>query len=286
MSRKVAATAFAVVVATFLLEGVQHLVMLRASMTAYHAVSAALTLLLVGLAAWQLDARVRLAEATARAEDLEQANSELERAARELLRSDRLAAVGAVAAPLCERLRSLLRDLEATGRESALLAETAELLHQFESLVQQDRKAMRPVDFAALCGWVTEELAETSAARVEALLPPTPVWVKANPGRLEMALRHFVVHAAESSRDDDVVVVVSSRGDQACAVIAGPGDSRDVPSARGTLNQRIAQAVVTECGGSLTSLQEHDGYVHTLRFPLGPSPGGGRHSGVAPPEWW
>jgi len=270
--RDLLAAAGAVIVASVLIEGLQHWLMAWADMAVYHAVSAVLTVLLVAVAVWQRDVRLRWLEAQARAEALTHANAELRRALKELSRSDQLAAAGASAAMLSERLSEALiaagpNTLPVSHRDDLEL-----ILEELQDLAHTSRRSMRPVDVGSLTQWVAAEVATKASIRIYCLAPDRPVWVKANPARLEMAIRHFIAHVAGPAADDQRVIVIDAR--EGCAAIAIEGPSAGIvgglePQA---LNWRIARAVVTECGGSLAVIDEPGGVVYTIYLPLGPEP--------------
>lgn len=257
------------------LEGLQHLLMLRAPMMVYHLVSALLTFALVALAGWLLEARLRLADATARASALAQSNHELQVALRELERSDRLAALGAATRPLVTQLRALLNDAQRAGQDPALIGRTVDLLRAFEAVGGGDRRGLRPVDLAGLVEWVAEEMRDLTGEPVSCVRPARPVWVHANPGRLEVAVRHFIADAAERSGANRLVLVLSSSSDEVALVLAGGLPVGVPPSDWSSLSWRLAQAIMTECGGAVAIGEEDHGFVYTLRLPLGHAPGAG-----------
>lgn len=261
-----------VVVAATGIEGFQHWLMRVAPMSVYHLSSALFTLGLVVLVAWQMETWLRYLEATARAERLAEANAELERALRELARSDRLAAAGAVAAPLSEKLGALLDQLPASAIEPSERRELAHLLDELGNLTSASRRLMRPIDIATLARMVAAEIAARSGFVLDCVAPPKPVWVKANPARLEMALRHFIAHAAKPGAERVIMVVIDARDGVASVAIAGPRQGGGQLDQEESLNWHIAQAVVTECGGSLTVVDDPDGVVSSLTLPLGPVP--------------
>ncbi len=262
----------AVALAAAALEGLQHVLMLRAPMMVYHVVSALLTFALVALAGWLLEARLRLADATARASALAQSNHELQVALRELERSDRLAALGAATRPLVTQLRALLNDAQRAGQEPALIGRTVDLLRAFEAVGGGDRRGLRPVDLAGLVEWVAEEMRDLTGEPVSCVRPGTPVWVQANPGRLEVAVRHFIAEAAERSGTNQLVLVLSTSADEAALVLAGGLPTTAAPSTWSSLSWRLAQAIMTECGGAVAIREEEHGFVYTLRLPLGHAP--------------
>ncbi|MBI2300465.1 MAG: hypothetical protein HYU66_16240 [Armatimonadetes bacterium] len=267
-----------VVLTTILLQGVQHLAMLQLSMSAYHAVSAVLTLALVALAAWQIDIRTRWLEASARADELAKVNADLERALAELQRSDQLAAAGAVTGPLGETLQTLLSELSATGLDSEWVRGVQDVLEDLQALTHQSRKKMRPVDLGLIARWVAEDAARSWGGSIRCIQPAGPVWVKANPARLEMAVRHFLADAAGHGPVDWLVMVADAReGTATLAISSERTYGSTLTQATDTLNWQIAQAAVTEAGGFLTVSDEADGVVYTLHLPSGPPPGRSRN---------
>ncbi len=223
--------------------------------------SAAVTTLVAAAVAW-LWRRWR----RAREQELAGVQAGLQRAVHELSRTERLAAAGAMAVPLCADLTELVAQLQARGEDHELIDHVAGLLDRFTVLAKASRRAMRPVDLAGLVGAQVAEVGAAQSVQFGLVRPPSAVWVRANPDRLALATRHFLTHAAETSGEGRVMVVLHVTDTSAAVVIAT--DRAGSGGEPASLSWGIARAALAECAGEVTALEEGEGLVLRLKLPV------------------
>jgi signal transduction histidine kinase len=250
-----------------------------------HWLSGLLTLGLVAMASWQAGTRARWRDEAARAAELARANEALDRALDELGRCDRLVASGAAALPLFERLAPLVEAGERSGLEPSHAGELRALVDEARSLAHDSRRAMRPLDLAALVTDLAEAGGVADGVACSCVRPPEPVWVKADPQRLALAVRHFLAQAVAHHHDGPMVVVVAASEEQASVAIAVSRGAEDrLDGLQETLDWRVARIALIESGGGLAVVEEPGGLVLKLRLPRGRPPRARSASGEPVPQ--
>ena len=250
---------------------------------------------IVALAAAIGGLRERIGQHLAEAEEAAQARNE---ALRRLCSEQRLAAIGQIAGEVAHELNTPLSNILGYAQSALPLTETGELRESLETIESQARRAgqivrdmltaarapapsMQKLDLAALCAAfvrLVTPLARKQGCAI-ALETEAPIWVRADPARVEQILFNLVFNAVQAgARNVWLDAAVAAPG----IVVRddGPGLPENVrarlfepfvttkPVGQGTgLGLAISQRLAREMKAELSWIETGPGCQFQLIFP-------------------
>jgi signal transduction histidine kinase len=253
--------------------------------------------------AGDLDARIELAgedEFAELASSFNQMAASLSREQAALVRSQKLASIGHVAAGVAHELNNplsvilgytkLLRaDPGANAEELKIIEDEARLCHRIVQelldLARPHRLEVGSVDLAVLAREAIERLTDAGALRDRSVrvIADHPVLVVADAGKLRQVIANVVVNAAEATSPTGTITIdARSNGDCAMLTVAddGPGVPPEIKDqifepfvttkSRGTgLGLAIAHAIIDAHGGRISIESSPDaGTLVSLQLPV------------------
>jgi signal transduction histidine kinase len=255
--------------------------------------------------AGDLNARIELAgedEFAELASSFNQMAASLAREQEALVRSQKLASIGQVAAGVAHELNNplsvILGYTKVLRKEGAPNADELQIIEDeaklCQRIVQELLDLARPhrlevgsVDLAVLAREAIERLTDAGALRDRSVrfVGYKPVVVAADAGKLRQVIANVVVNAAEATQPSGTITIdAQAKGDQATLTIAddGPGIAPEIkdqlfepfvttkPHGTG-LGLAIAQAIVDAHGGRISIESSPDaGTLVSLQLPVSP----------------
>lgn len=255
--------------------------------------------------AGDLDARIELAgedEFAELASSFNQMAASLSREQAALVRSQRLASIGQVAAAVAHELNNplsvilgytkLLRaETAANAEELKIIDDEARLCHRIVQelldLARPHRLEVGSVDLAVLAREAIERLTDAGALRDRSVrvIADHPVLVAADAGKLRQVIANVVVNAAEATLPAGTITV-DARANGNCATLTVADDGPGVPpeikdqifepfvttKPHGTgLGLAIAHAIVDAHGGRISIESSPEaGTLVSLQLPVSP----------------